>query len=136
MVITLMERYRRQEQRAEALKLKRRYLVATMQRDRLSLRAWLDRVGDLEIVGWAFAAGLIWAAGRGKSKKRVETGRSVLKMANSVLLVWQFLSRVMHARHEHIQARQFRQLSGDTVYPPVDHGVAHTERGSPSGARG
>jgi hypothetical protein len=61
---------------------------------RRGMRTWFSRIGNPEIMAWSFAAGLVWASGRGRTPRRVKRGRAVMRFANSVLLAWQFVHRV------------------------------------------
>ena len=61
---------------------------------RRQIRAWFSRFGDLETMAWAFAAGLLWASGRGTAQHRMASRASVVRLANSALLLWRFVSRI------------------------------------------
>lgn len=61
---------------------------------RRQIRAWLSQFGSLETMAWAFAAGLLWASDRSTSKHRMASGASVMRLANTALLLGQFASRM------------------------------------------
>jgi hypothetical protein len=71
-----------------------RFRARQMAATRRQMRAWFAQFGNPEILAWSFAAGLVWASGRGISRQGVSSGRTVMWLANSVLLAWQFITQV------------------------------------------
>lgn len=84
----------KQYRKVRRLELDARFRARQMAATRRQMRAWFARFGGPEIFAWSFAAGLVWASGRGTSRQRVTDGRTVMWLANSVLLAWQFINQV------------------------------------------
>lgn len=84
----------KQHRKVRRIELSAQIRARQMAVTRRQMRAWFARFGDPAIFAWAFAAGLVWASGRATSRQSVRSGGTVMWLANSVLLAWQFFSQV------------------------------------------
>jgi hypothetical protein len=84
----------KQSRKVSRIEREARFHGRRMTATRRQMRAWFARFGDPEIIAWAFAAGLVWASGRSASRQGANGGRSVMWLANSALLAWQFITQV------------------------------------------
>lgn len=94
----LTDQWKSQKARVQALAQRSRRLERWSKTNREMFKSWARSLGEPEVIAWAFAGGLLWAAGRGSSKRRLKSSRSVMRLANSVLLAWQFVNRVKQVR--------------------------------------
>lgn len=69
-----------------------RALQMAAARHRMSL--WTAQFGNPQMLAWAFVAGLLWASRPSGSGRHAHSGQTVTRLANYVLLVWQFISRL------------------------------------------
>jgi hypothetical protein len=88
------EGWLRQRRKVRGIATRARHLRRETREIRRRMRAWFFRIGRPEILGWSFAAGLVWASGRGQTPRRVARERTLLRLANSILLVWELVHRV------------------------------------------
>lgn len=84
----------KQHRKVGRIELRARFRARQMAATRRRMRAWFAQFGNPEILAWSFAAGLVWASSRSTSRQSVSSGRSVMRLANSALLAWQFIIRV------------------------------------------
>lgn len=82
----------RQYRKVQRIELSARFRARQMAVTRRQMRAWSAQFGRPELVAWAFAAGLVWASG--SYRRSVSSGRTIMWLANSVLLAWQFITQV------------------------------------------
>jgi hypothetical protein len=84
----------KQYRKVSRIELRAQFRARQMAATRRQMRAWFAQFGDPEILAWSFAAGLVWASGRGTSRQGVASGRTIMWLANYVLLAWQFVTQV------------------------------------------
>ena len=90
------ESWNRQRRKVREIELSAQSRAKQMTMTRRQMRARIARFGEPEIFAWAFTAGLIWASGRGRPRRNqgVTSRRTVMWLANSLLLAWQFITQV------------------------------------------
>ena len=90
------ESWNSQRQKVRQIELSAQFRARQMTMIRRRIRARIARFGEPEIFAWAFTAGLIWASGRGRLRRsqNVTSRRTVMWLANSLLLAWQFFNQV------------------------------------------
>jgi hypothetical protein len=92
--MVLAEGWLRQRRKVRDIATRARHLRRETREIRRRMGAWFSPIENPEILGWSFAAGLIWASGRGQTPRRVANERTLLRLANSILLAWEFVHRV------------------------------------------
>jgi hypothetical protein len=61
-----------------------------------AIHAWKEqRFGSPWMLGWAFAAGALWGAGRHVQSRKGKATKKYLGLANTILLAWRILGSRM-----------------------------------------
>lgn len=103
MNLPLVDSLNRQHRKVGLLAGRLHYENLRRERARARIAAWTSGFSFTEVVAWSFAVGLLWATGRGESRKRAQTSRSVMRLANAGLLIWQFVNRARVLRRQHVE---------------------------------
>jgi hypothetical protein len=61
---------------------------------RSGMRDRIARIGEPQLVTWAFVAGLVWASARPRASRGTGNGRTLARLAGGLLWGWKFAHRV------------------------------------------